>query len=224
MLNVEICCLANGGSLVTEMKDFLMILTNSVFDKSVKYWIVGVKKKIKRTVRKNVNGDYIFVFYMTIQIQKQADSVVSDTNGLLISDFGSWRHEGRETQFLKAYANHTMLTPTPRAAHLVMFKISIHLCRSGPEKLNHHRNGRKLNSLPQVDSLPQLDSQLTRFQNPQILRTISSGHDVIHTPAHLLSGCLLWQLWLSYPLHASVNCTNWLCIWALSPTKLNNKI
>ena len=33
----------------------------------------------------------------------------------------------RETQFLKAYANHTMLTPTlphHRAAHLVVFKIS----------------------------------------------------------------------------------------------------
>ena len=27
--------------------------------------------------------------------------------------------------------------------------------------------------------------QLTLFQNPQILGTISSGHDVIHTPAPL---------------------------------------
>ena len=32
-----------------------------------------------------------------IQIWKQANSVVSDTNGLLISDFGSWRHEERDT-------------------------------------------------------------------------------------------------------------------------------
>ena len=31
------------------------------------------------------------------------------------------------------------------------------------------------------DSMVQ--SQLTLFQNPQILRTISSGDDVIHTPA-----------------------------------------
>ena len=28
-----------------------------------------------------------------------------------------------------------------------------------------------------------VQSQLTLFQNPQILRTISSGHDVIHNPA-----------------------------------------
>ena len=41
-----------------------------------------------------------------------------------------------KTQFLKAYANHTMLTPPQRAAHLVMFKISIHLCRLRSENLN----------------------------------------------------------------------------------------
>ena len=40
----------------------------------------------------------------------------------------------RETQFLKAYANHTMLTPPQRAVHLVMFKISINLCWSRSEK------------------------------------------------------------------------------------------
>ena len=30
-----------------------------------------------------------------------------------------------ETQFLKVYTNHTMLTPPQRAAHLVIFKISV---------------------------------------------------------------------------------------------------
>ena len=48
----------------------------------------------------------------------------------------------RETQFLKAYANHTMLTPTQRAAHHLMFEISIHLCPSRSEKLNHTFNSR----------------------------------------------------------------------------------
>ena len=43
---------------------------------------------------------------------------------------------GREIQFLKAYANHAMLTPPQCAAQLVMFKISIHLCRSRSEKFN----------------------------------------------------------------------------------------
>ena len=43
----------------------------------------------------------------------------------------------RETQFLKVYANHAMLTSAQRAVHCVMFKISVHFCRSRPEKLNH---------------------------------------------------------------------------------------
>ena len=55
---------------------------------------------------------------ITTVVQIQAESFVSDT------------------KFLKAYANHTMLTPPQRAAHFVMLKISIHLCRSRPEKLN----------------------------------------------------------------------------------------
>ena len=67
------------------------------------------------------------------------------------------------------------------------------------------------------------------FQNLQILRTIASGHDVIHTPASFPIWSLLWQLWLSYPLHASINCTQYLCTWTKSqivqsPTKLNDKL
>ena len=93
----------------------------------------------------------------------------------------------RETQFLKAYANNTMLTPPQRAAHLVVFKISIHLCRSKSEKLNHTPQ-RKKNQLGPQRSNTQLSSstvkiQLTSFQNPQVLKAISCGHDVIHTPA-----------------------------------------
>ena len=77
--------------------------------------------------------------------KKQADSVVSGTNSLLISWLlGSWRHEERDTIL-------TMLTPTPTRG--VVFKISVHLHRSGPEKLNHRRNGRKLNCLPPWSNL-----------------------------------------------------------------------
>ena len=57
----------------------------------------------------------------------QADSVVSDTNAFinfLTSDLGDTR---RETQFLKVFANQTMLTLLQREAHLVMSKISV--CR-----------------------------------------------------------------------------------------------
>ena len=67
------------------------------------------------------------------------------------------------------------------------------------------------------------------FQNIQILSPITSGHDVIHTPVLFPIWGLLWQLWLSYPLHVSVNCTQCLCTWTKSrivqsPTKLNDKI
>ena len=47
---------------------------------------------------------YMYSYANTCTDTIQADSVVSDTNGLLISDFGPYRHEERDT-FL------TMLTP-----------------------------------------------------------------------------------------------------------------
>ena len=39
----------------------------------------------------------------------------------------------RETQFIRAYANHTMMTPSLRAAHLVVSKISTDLCQLRPK-------------------------------------------------------------------------------------------
>ena len=102
------------------------------------------------------------------------DSVVS---GLLTSDFGSWRQEERDTIL-------TMLTPPPRMVYVVVSKISIHLRRSGPEKLNRRRrNDTKLNSLLQwqkLNSMPPWSNLNCLFF--KILRTISFGHDVIHPP------------------------------------------
>ena len=58
---------------------------------------------------------------------------------------------------------------------------------------------------------------------------IASEHDVIHTPVSFSIWGLLWQLWLSYPLRTSVDCTQCLCTWTKSrivqsPTKLNDEI
>ena len=64
--------------------------------------------------------------------------------------------------------------------------------------------GRQLNCLP---TSSKVNSQMTLFQNLQILRTIASGHDVIHIPARFRILVFLWQLWLSYPLRSSVNYT-----------------
>ena len=102
----------------------------------------------------------------------QADSVVSGTNTFI--NFWLWYMVTCGKRHNSYYAD----PPPPRTAHLVMFKISIHLHRSGPEKLNPRRNGRKLNSLPSWSNLNCLF-----FKNPQILRTISSGYEVIHIPA-----------------------------------------
>ena len=77
------------------------------------------------------------------------------------------------------------------AAHLVMFKICV---GKDLQNLTTYLNCIRTNSPPQwlkLNSLPiwsNINSQLTLFQNPQIIRTISSGHDVIHTPIHFLSG------------------------------------
>ena len=109
----------------------------------------------------------------------QADSVVSDRNGLLISDFGSWWHEERDT-ILKSLCWHHK-----RAAHPVIFKISV---GRDPKILTTSFNGPNptlcLNGRNSTFCLhgPISTSQLTLFQNPQILRTISFGHDVIYTP------------------------------------------
>ena len=55
----------------------------------------------------------------------------------------------RETQFLKGFRNHTMLTPPHNARHISWcFRSQFHLRWSGPQKLNRRRNGRKLNTLP----------------------------------------------------------------------------
>ena len=68
----------------------------------------------------------------------------------------------------------TMLTPPQRAAYLVMFKFSIGRDPKNPTtSINGQNPTLCLNGLISTAS----------FQNSQILRTISSGHDVIYTPA-----------------------------------------
>ena len=101
-----------------------------------------------------------------------------------------------------------------------------------PKNWTVYLNGRKPNSIFQRSNtqlhISTVKIQLTSFQNPQILRTISSGHDVIHT-LHFLSGVYYDKWWLSYPLRRSVNYTNWFCTWTETRTvqtltKLNDKI
>ena len=110
----------------------------------------------------------------TGKYKRQRDSVFSGTNGLLISRLRFFNTR-RETQFLKAYANHT-IWPHPNAWRILwcLRSLSVEIRKT---KLPFKRS--KSNSLPQWQKL---NSNWCLFQNQQILRTISYGHDVIHTP------------------------------------------
>ena len=108
--------------------------------------------------------------------------------GVLIPGFGSWWHEERETIL-------TMLTPSQRTAHLVMFKILIHLHRLRPEKLNCRCNGGKLNSMPQWSNLNCRFFKILKSSGPSLPGMISS------TPQPYLYYDI-W--WLSYLLRTSV--------------------
>ena len=123
----------------------------------------------------------------------KVDSVVQVQMHLLTS-WLQFIDTRRETQFLKVFRNHTMLTPLPTFGKHILWCLRSQFISASrdPKNSTLWLNG------------PISTSQLTLFQNPQILRTISSGHDVIHTPAHFQSGVLLWQWWLSYPLRMSV--------------------
>ena len=85
-----------------------------------------------------------------------------------------------ETKFLKSLANHSRLTPPQRAAYLVVFKISIHLCRSRSEKLNRHHQRSTSSSV------------LSKSSNSQDHLFWAWGHP--HSSPHFLSGILLWHM------------------------------
>ena len=157
-----------------------------------------------------------------VGLKYTSDSVVQLRTHLLTSEFGSSTRG--ERQFLKVFRNHTMLTTLPKFG-ISRGSISISQLMVGLQLLNimvwtqlqlsdstsHHYgrtptstvclNGRQPNCLATSSTV---NSQLTLFQNLQILRTMASGHDVIHAPASFLIWGLLWLSWLSYPLRTSV--------------------
>ena len=110
-------------------------------------------------------------------------------NQFLASVLGNTR---RETQIIEVYANHTMLTPPQTRGS------SFGLCRSRPSKIwSHLIRSEKLNRHLQILS----------FQNPQILRTISSGHDVIHTPGPFP----VWSFIMTYDDCRILSARAWHC-------------
>ena len=119
----------------------------------------------------------LVMYVIIIHIRKQADSVVQVKTVLLTPAFGSSTRGERHNSY---YAN-----PTQYAAHLVIIKISIGrdpknlTATATVENSTLCLNGRNLTTSSMAHSHFSTDP----FQNPQILWTISSRHNVIHTPA-----------------------------------------
>ena len=140
------------------------------------------------------------------------ESVVSDTNGLLISDFSSSTRGERHSSY---YANHPQ-----RTVHLVMFKISVgrdpkNSTTSSTAQIQLYALIIEKSTLclyGPILTLNWLFFKIFKFSKPSFPGMMSSA-----LQPHFTSGGLLWQWWLSYLFRTSVNCTNWLYTWALKP-------
>ena len=105
----------------------------------------------------------------------KADSIVSDTNGYINFWLRSFDTR-REIQFLNGHANHTILAaPHARCISWCLKSLPVGIGKTQPHAST-------------------VENSTISLQNPQILRTISSWHDLIHTPTHFLSGVLLLQI------------------------------
>ena len=109
-------------------------------------------------------------------MQIQADTVVPERTRLLTSDFNT----RRETQFLKVFRNHTMLTPPPTFGPS---RGVLYLNSSQPAEIRKTQLFDSIAESPTTRLNGPISTPNFLFQNPQILRTISSGYHGIHTPA-----------------------------------------
>ena len=104
----------------------------------------------------------------------------------------------RETKIIWDNTNHTMLTPPTIRGASCRVKDLNSFCWSRPKLIS---SGQIRKIQPPASTV---EPQLSSFQNPKILRTISSGYDVIHTlngtscpiDCHILSAraceCIVW--------------------------------
>ena len=139
-----------------------------------------------------------YIYKCKYTIQHTGRLCCSGTNSFI--NFLTWgeRHNSY-------YANHTiwpsMLT-IPNAPHILWYlrSLSVEIW-----KTQQHFQRSKSNSQLTL-------FKIVKFSGPSLPSMTSST-----LQTHFLSGGLLWQWWLSYPLHVSINCTNWLHTWTLNP-------
>ena len=152
---------------------------------------------------------------LPIQMQIQGNTkhrrlCCSSTNRLLISDF-KFFDTRRETQFLKVFRNHTMLI-TPTTFGTSRGLISNSQLHGRTPTSQHHGRTQLLHTMfgPQLHNII-LRTQLNLFQKLPNSQPISSGHDVIHTPASfpvwgfIMTMVIVISFARERKLHASVN-------------------
>ena len=191
----------------------------------------------------------VYIHMQTTQYKYTGGLRCSGTNHLLTSEFGSLTRG--ERQFLKVFRNHTMLTTPQHSAHLVVWTqfLNTRVRTQLPSSRVHSQlptawldsNFTPSWSDPNFNCLPlrqtiKLSVYMVQSQLPtaSFSKSSNSQDHCFQAWRHLLSSSfpiwgLLWQLWLSYLLRASVNCTQCLCTWTKSrivqnPIKLNDKI
>ena len=148
--------------------------------------------------------DLVMSITTVIQIRKQADSVVSGTNGLLISDFGSWRHKERDTIL-------TMLTilSDPNAQR-ILWCLRSQLISTGRDPKNLTATATVENSTLWLNGRnstlclygPISTDSFSKFSNSKDHLFRAWRHP--HSSLISCLGGLLWQWWLSYPSCTSV--------------------
>ena len=124
---LEIYCLYNGREEKGICDDYrwinLLEEVGKVLAESIAYFVLFCFRFIAYVV---YLGCILMMISIVIIIIK-ADSVISDTNGFIFFCLQPLGDTRSETQFIKAYTNHTILTPPSSTAHLVVSKISTHL-------------------------------------------------------------------------------------------------
>ena len=120
-----------------------------------------------------IKWEYTSILVILVQIQRY-----ERLYSFLPSVLGDTR---RETHKLKKPMLTILCWPHSQpAANLVMFKISIHLCRSRSEKLNH---------TPQRQKTQLLFFKILKFSGPSLLGMIP-----FNLQPHFLSGGLFWHM------------------------------
>ena len=137
------------------------------------------------TITISITTVLIHIQTQRIQIQYRRTLLFPLRTRLSIPDFSPWWHEERDTIL-------TMLTPSQRTVHLLMFKISVSGDPKNPTTSfngqNPTLNGRIPNSRLNGPISTDVFSNILKFSGPSLLGMTSSTLQL-----HFLSGGLLWQ-------------------------------